>query len=129
MLAVIMGAPTFKIRNKDASMLMNYGFSKYETLKLVSKGEDVKIHYLDKNNKKYIILKAEETLEKTLPKGQKDNIEVEITINDNLNKVKKGDVIGEYTFYLGKEKLGKVNLYSDRSCRLKGFGYKIKNLF
>ncbi len=27
MLAVIMGAPTYKIRNKDASKLMNYGFS------------------------------------------------------------------------------------------------------
>ena len=129
MLAVIMGAPTFKIRNKDASMLMNYGFSKYETLKLVSKGEDVKIYYLDKNNKKYIILKAEETLEKTLPKGKKDNIEVEITINDNLNKIKKGDIVGQYIFYLGEEKLGQVNLYSDRSCKLKGFMHKIKNLF
>ena len=30
MLAVIMGAPTYKVRNRDASMLMNYGFSKYE---------------------------------------------------------------------------------------------------
>lgn len=30
MLAVIMGAPTYKIRNKDASKLMNYGFSKFE---------------------------------------------------------------------------------------------------
>lgn len=129
MLSVIMGAPTFKIRNRDASMLMNYGFSKYETLKLVSKGEDVKIHYLDKNNKKYIILKAEKTLEKTLPKGQKDNIEVEITINDNLNKIKKGDIVGKYTFYLGDKKLDQVNLYSDRSCRLKGFKTKIKNLF
>ena len=129
MLSVIMGAPTFKIRNRDASMLMNYGFSKYETLKLVSKGEDVKIHYLDKNNKKYIILKAAETLEKTLPKGKKDAIEVEININDNLNKIKKGDIVGQYVFYLGEEKLGQVDLYSDRPCKLKGFMYKIKNLF
>ncbi|MGL4655093.1 MAG: D-alanyl-D-alanine carboxypeptidase family protein [Sarcina sp.] len=129
MISVIMGAPSFKIRNRDASMLMNYGFSKYETIKLVSKGEDVKIQYLDKNNKKYIILKAENTLEKTLPKGKKDQIEIEVTVNDGLKKVKKGDVVGTYTFYLGNEKLGSVNLYSDRSCRLNGFTYKIKNLF
>ncbi|MGL5767419.1 MAG: D-alanyl-D-alanine carboxypeptidase family protein, partial [Sarcina sp.] len=43
MLAVIMGAPTFKVRNRDASMLMNHGFSKYETKKLVEKDEDVDI--------------------------------------------------------------------------------------
>lgn len=129
MISVIMGAPTFKVRNRDASMLMNYGFSKYETLKLVTKGEDVKIQYLDKNNKKYLILKAEESLEKTLPKGLKENIEVTVAIKDNLSKVKKGDVVGEYTFYLGNEKLGKVNLYSDRSCRVNGITYKIKKLF
>ena len=29
MLSVIMGAPTYKIRNRDASILLNYGFSKY----------------------------------------------------------------------------------------------------
>ena len=34
MLAVIMGAPTYKVRNRDASMLMNYGFSKYEGKKI-----------------------------------------------------------------------------------------------
>lgn len=129
MISVIMGAPTFKVRNRDASMLMNYGFSKYETLKLVTKGEDVKIQYLDKNNKKYLILKAEESLEKTLPKGLKENIEVTVAVKDNLSKVKKGDVVGEYTFYLGNEKLGKVNLYSDRSCRVNGITYKIKKIF
>ncbi|MGL5575907.1 MAG: D-alanyl-D-alanine carboxypeptidase family protein [Sarcina sp.] len=129
MISVIMGAPTFKIRNRDASMLMNYGFSKYETLKLVSKGEDVKIQYLDKNNKKYLILKAENSFEKTLPKGSKEKISVEININKNLNKVKKGDIVGEYSFYLGDEKLGQVNLYSDRSCKFNGIVYKVKNLF
>ncbi|MGL4451864.1 MAG: D-alanyl-D-alanine carboxypeptidase family protein [Sarcina sp.] len=129
MISVIMGAPTFKIRNRDASMLMNYGFSKYETLKLVSKGEDVKIQYLDKNNKKYLILKAENSFEKTLPKGSKEKISVEININKNLNKVKKGDIVGEYSFYLGDEKLGQVNLYSDRSCKFNGIVYKVKSLF
>ena len=37
MLAVIMGAPTYKVRNRDASMLMNYGFSKYEGKKYFQK--------------------------------------------------------------------------------------------
>lgn len=40
-LAVIMGAPSYKIRNRDASMLMNYGFSKFYSKKIVSKDDDV----------------------------------------------------------------------------------------
>ena len=37
MLSVIMGAPTYKVRNRDASMLMNYGFSKFEGKKIFDK--------------------------------------------------------------------------------------------
>ena len=41
-----MGAPTYKIRNRVASMLMNYGFSKYEGKKLFNKDDDVETIYL-----------------------------------------------------------------------------------
>ncbi|MGL4763203.1 MAG: D-alanyl-D-alanine carboxypeptidase family protein [Sarcina sp.] len=129
MIAVIMGAPTFKIRNRDASMLMNYGFSKYETVKLVSKDEDVKIEYLDSANKKYFILKSNADLELTFLKGVKDKIEVEITVNENTNKIKRGDVVGKYTFYLKDKKIGEVDLYSDRDCKYTGFIGKIKKMF
>lgn len=41
MLSVIMGAPTYKVRNRDAGMLLNYGFSKFEGKKIFAKDEDV----------------------------------------------------------------------------------------
>ena len=129
MIAVIMGAPTFKIRNRDASMLMNYGFSKYETLKLVSKDEEVQLEYLDKSNKKYLILKSETDLNVTLLKGINTGIEVEIKVNDNLNKIKRGDIVGKYIFYLKDKEIGEVSLYSDRDCNYSGFINKIKRLF
>ena len=48
MLTVIMGAPTYKIRNRDASMLMNYGFSKFEGKKLFAKDDEIEKVYLAK---------------------------------------------------------------------------------
>ena len=39
MLAIIMGSPTYKIRNADASKLMNYGFSRFESKDAVTKDE------------------------------------------------------------------------------------------
>ena len=54
MLSVIMGAPTFKIRNRDASMLMNYGFSKYEGRKLLAKDEDVETIYMSKQTDRFL---------------------------------------------------------------------------
>ena len=69
MLAVIMGAPTYKVRNRDASMLMNYGFSKYEGKKIFSKDEDVEKIFLGKNTDRYFIAKAKTDLTIVLEKG------------------------------------------------------------
>ena len=46
MLAVIMGAPSYKIRNRDAGILLNHGFSKYQGMKFVEEGEDVDTVYM-----------------------------------------------------------------------------------
>ena len=95
MLTVIMGAPTFKIRNRDASMLMNYGFSKYETTKVVSKDEDVEKITLNKKGDKYIILKACDDVLITTEKGKKSDIQTKIELNDIKNRnIKKGDILG-----------------------------------
>ena len=69
MLAVIMGAPTYKVRNRDASMLMNYGFSKYEGKKIFSKDEDVEKIFLGKNTDRYFIAKAKTDLTIGLPEN------------------------------------------------------------
>ena len=121
MLTVIMGAPTFKIRNRDASMLMNYGFSKYETTKVVSKDEDVEKISLNKKGDKYIILKACNDVLITTEKGKKSDIQTKIELNDIKNKnIKKGDILGTYDFYLNDKKIASVDLYSDRECKKNG---------
>ena len=57
MLTVIMGAPTYKIRNRDAGILMNHGFSKFQGKKLLSKDEDVEEVYMGEKTDRFFMAK------------------------------------------------------------------------
>ena len=133
MLSVIMGAPTFKVRNRDAGMLMNYGFSKYEGRKLVAKDEDVEIIYMSKQTDKFFMAKAKEDLVAILPKGSTAELEKRVVIDELQKEYKVGDIIGKCEIYSGESKVGEVDLYSDRDIKkgnfLDNFKYNVRNLF
>ncbi|MDU4660512.1 MAG: D-alanyl-D-alanine carboxypeptidase family protein, partial [Clostridium butyricum] len=94
MLSVIMGAPTYKIRNRDASILLNYGFSKYEGKKIFSKDEEVDKVYMDEQTDRYFMAKAQDDLTAVLPKGCKDEVEKKVVIDELQKEYKEGDVVG-----------------------------------
>lgn len=133
MLTVIMGAPTYKIRNRDASMLMNYGFSKFESKKVVEKDGDVEKIVMNKDGSKFIMAKAKDDLTITCPKGSLDKAERKIVLDENQNKFVEGQPIGYCEYYLEDQLIGKVELYSDRNMKKGGFvdnvKYNIKNIF
>ena len=133
MLSVIMGAPTYKIRNRDAGMLMNYGFSKYEGKKMLAKDEEVESIYLSKNTDKFFIAKAKDDLIAIIPKGENKEVEKKIIIDELKKEYKEGDIVGKCEVYLGEDKIGEVELYSDRDIKLGGifenFKFNMKNMF
>lgn len=134
-LAVIMGAPTFKVRNRDASMLMNYGFSKFESKKLLSKDDDAEKIPLNKDGSKFLMAKAKDDLIVTYEKGQGDNLEKKINLNleEKKDKFTKGEVIGKCEYYIGENLVGSVDIYSDRDIKqgsfIENIKYNFKNLF
>ncbi|MCR1949770.1 MULTISPECIES: D-alanyl-D-alanine carboxypeptidase family protein [unclassified Clostridium] len=133
MLSVIMGAPTYKVRNRDAGMLLNYGFSKFEGKKILSKDEDVENIYLSKQTDKFLVARAKEDLVAIVPKGTNTELEKRIVIDEVKKEYKQGDVVGKCEVYLGEEKIGEVELYSDRDIKLGGifenFKFNMKNMF
>lgn len=133
MLSVIMGAPTYKIRNRDASMLLNYGFSKYEGKKIFSKDEDVDKVYMDEQTDRYFMAKAQDDLTAVIPKGCKDEIEKKIVIDELQKQYKEGDVVGKCEIYLKNEKIGEVTIYCDRNIKkgniFSNIKYNITHLF
>lgn len=128
-LSVIMGAPTYKIRNRDASMLMNYGFSKFESKKLCEKDSDIKQIPMNKKGDKFIIAKAKENLVVTCPKGDGDKIESKIVLDESRTKFKEGENVGFCEYYLDGELIGVVELYSDRDMKKGNIIDNIKGIF
>jgi D-alanyl-D-alanine carboxypeptidase (penicillin-binding protein 5/6) len=129
MLAIIMGAPTYKIRNSDASMLMNYGFSKFETKKVVAKGEELQKVILNKKGDKFLMAKAQENFLVTLERGKKNEITKKIVIEEGLKEYKKDVAIGFCEIYVDNELCGKIIIYSDRDIKKSRVWENIKNNF
>ena len=129
MLAIIMGAPTYKIRNSDASMLMNYGFSKFETKKVIAKDEELEKIPLNKKGDKFLIAKAQENFLVTLERGKKNEITKKIVVEEGLMEYKKGVAIGFCEIYVDNKLCGKVIIYSDRDIKKSRMWENIKNNF
>ncbi len=129
MLAVIMGAPTYKQRNADASKLMDFGFSKYQSKTIVAKDVDVQQIPLNKKGDSFFIAKAKDDLKVTIEKGTEEELTKKVNINPELKKINAGDVVGYCEVYNGDELLGKVELYSDRDVKQSQFFKNVKDIF
>lgn len=132
-LTVIMGAPTYKTRNRDAGILMNYGFSKYEGKKLFSKDESIEEIPMGKQTNRIFMAKASEDLEIVLSKGNNEELKKVIIIDEVKDKYSAGDTVGKCEVYAGEEKVGEVSIYCDRDIEkggiLDNIKYNITNIF
>lgn len=128
MLTVIMGAPSYKIRNRDASMLLNFGFSKFEVKKAISKDDDVEKIYINKQSDKYFVAKAKHDCSVVVEKGIDNKIIKKCTLNIETNKkeFKKGEVVGYCEVLVNNIPLNKVEIYCDRDFKKGGVFENLK---
>lgn len=103
LIAVIMKAPSTKIRFAEAQELLNYGFKTFSFEKLASKGALVKNIPINKGTTSNIDLIFEKDIGTLLPKGQNKNIEQNILINENISApIQAGQKLGEVTFSINR---------------------------
>lgn len=127
MLAVVMGSDSFKVRNRDASNLMNYGFSKYESKKLIQKDSEVEKIYLNKKLSSFLIAKAAGDFTVICEKGKNEKFAKKCILDNIKKEIKKNDRIGYCEVYMDGELIGKVTLYSDRDIKKPKFFDNLKN--
>lgn len=132
-MAIIMGAPTYKIRNRDASMLMNYGFSKFESNHFIKKDENLEKVKLGKSEDKFFMAKAADDLKIVVERGSKGKITKKCVVNLDKRHYNKGETVGFCEVYNNGKLIGKVEIYCDRNIRKAGFfdnlKFNFKNLF
>lgn len=127
MLAIVMGSPTYKVRNRDASMLMNYGFSKYSRKNVFKKGNDVERVNLNKSGSRFFIARASSDLNAVVEKGKDSKITYKSVIDKNKKEYKKGKKVGYCDVYVNGELAGRVDLHSDRDVKKPGVFGNLKD--
>ncbi|NEZ46276.1 D-alanyl-D-alanine carboxypeptidase [Clostridium niameyense] len=129
MLAVIMGSPTYKVRNRDAGKLMNYGFSKFELKSIIKKGDAIAKVPLNSKGSKYFMAKAGEDFSVILEKGKENKITKKCVINSNVKEYKMNQEAGICEIYVDGKLAGKIKVVPDRNIRKSGFFNHLKSGF
>lgn len=111
LIAVIMKAPTTKLRFAEAQKLLDYGFSNYSYIKLGDNGDTVKSVPISKGIKTNINATVVNTSGVLIPKGKEKQIEQNVFVQDNLSApVYQGQKVGEITYTLNGETLDIIDL-------------------
>ena len=111
LIAVIMKAPTTKLRFAEAQKLLDYGFSNYSYIKLGDNGDTVKSVPISKGIKTNINATVENTSGVLIPKGKEKQIEQNVFFQVNLSApVYQGQKVGEITYTLNGETLDIIDL-------------------
>lgn len=114
LIAVIMKAPSTKIRFSEATKLLDYGFANYNAKSFGHKGDIVTSTFVNKGISNSVNLVLENDASILLKKGADSNIEQNVSINDNISApIKKGDCLGKVTYTLNNEQLLEVNLLAE----------------
>ena len=114
LIAVIMKAPSTKVRFSEATKLLDYGFANYNAKSFGHKGDIVTSTFVNKGISNSVNLVLENDASILLKKGADPNIEQNVTINDNISApIQKGDCLGKVTYTLNNEQLLEINLLAE----------------
>ena len=105
LIAVIMKAPTTKIRFAEAQKLLDYGFSNYEYKQLAKKGDVLKSVDVTKGVEENLNLIVENDVGLLLKKGQDKDVEQTVELNENISApIQEGQKLGEIVLKLERKR-------------------------
>ena len=116
LIAVVLKAPTPQIRFSESKLLLDYGFSNFESKKICSKNDIFKNVTISKGTKEHLNLLYEKDLSITLKKNSSINISEELFLSENLEApINSNEIVGKINYYLENELIDSVNLIAEQS--------------
>ena len=114
LIAVVLKAPSSKIRFENATKLLDYGFNTFSYKEFGKKGDVVKTVSVNKGIKDSVEAVLEEDCGTLLKKGDDKNVEQTLNLEDTVSApIKKGQKLGEISFTLNGELLSTVNVVAN----------------
>ena len=134
LIAVIMKAPTTKIRFAEAQKLLDYGFSNFEYKQLARGGDILKEATVNKGVSSKINISFENDVGVLLKKGEDKNVEQTVNVEENLTApIAQGQKVGEVIYTLNGEEVGRTNVIAETEVEKKTFfsiaSYVYRNWF
>ena len=130
LISVVMAAPNYKVRFKDAASMLNYGFSRCSLYvdKKQSKLPGIKVAGGVEDE---VSLRYEGEFQYLSTEGKElSDIKKKLVIPKEVKApVKKGEKAGEMRYYMGKEKLGSVPVLYEKSVRKAVYKDYIKRMW
>ena len=130
LIAVIMAAPDYKIRFKEAKGLLEYGFGVCKLYR--DTNLDIKEYMAVKGGKREQIKVMGEKVFTYVSTEEEDfsNIKKDIIYHKkNVAPIKKGDVVGEIIYYIDDKEIGQVDIISCDNVQKANYVYRLKQLF
>ena len=122
LLAVVMGAKSPTVREREALKLLNYGYQNFSLLSL-SQGDGVLTElpvWKGKDNALPVVLQQRSAV--VVPREYRDKIQkVSVLPDDIMAPVRQGQVVGEYVVKVGTKTLKSVPLIAGVSIGKAGF--------
>ena len=102
LIAVIMKAPSTKIRFAEAQKLLDYGFNKFSFKSFGNKNDVIQSVEVNKGVKNKVDVLLEDNAGTLIEKGKENQISQAVEINNNIEApIKKGDVLRKNCFFFG----------------------------
>lgn len=123
LIAVIMKAPSTAVRFSEATKLLDYGFSNYSYKQFANAGDVLKQVNVYKGGANSVNLIYEQDAGTLIKKGESQNVEEILTIQENIcAPISKGQKLGEVSYVLNGETIGKANLVAENEVKKIGIG-------
>ena len=111
LIAVIMKAPSTKVRFAEAQKLLDYGFNTFSFKQFGKKNDVIKSIYVDKGVTSSVEVILADNAGTLIEKGKDKNIEQILTLDENVYApVTSGQKLGEISFTLDGEILSTVDI-------------------
>ena len=110
LIAVIMKAPSTKIRFAEATKLLDYGFSKFSYKQFAKKGDVLDTVDVTKGVKPSVEIEFEDNAGCLIEKGNENKIEQNLNLDTIQAPVTKGQKVGEMSYILDGNVLATTNL-------------------
>ena len=116
LIAVIMRAPSTKVRFAEAEKLLDYGFNNFVYKEFAKQGDVLDSVSVNKGVQNNVEVVFENNSGVLIKKGEDKNVEQTISINENISApIEKGEQLGTVNYSINGEIVSCVNLIANNS--------------